>query len=332
MASSSRSSSCSAKSPLLLLQEVLTIIENDDSFAIPTKEAKSCLEIARSMAKILQQASPSSKEFSCWLVGKLENIVLKAKKRGSSVLNDERLWSMYHQLSISKSFQETWEKYLSSHNLKKEPMLYQHITDELFDLLIKEHVTSNFNLQGNVTQETDVPLSFEEENTVRYIGGYLVRKIRETSNDGVKAILSDLTADGSVTSAENLEHGQAWINAIDRGGLVKITTEAHRCFYAIESCIRRHLNVKKVSEMDNTFRSKLSDAILTDDDVLFYWCLAGQIEGDESADLCLRLLVEKYITVREFAFAKGVMELHKQQQKKSTGKSKAFRSTLQQSN
>jgi len=41
-------------------------------------------------------------------------------------------------------------------------------------------------------------------------------------------------------------------------------------------------------------------------------------------------MLEQYITVREFAFAKGAMELHKQQQKKSTGKSKAFCSTLQQ--
>jgi len=216
----------------------------------------------------------------------------------------------------------------STNALLKEPMLYQHVTDELFDLIIKEDVTSNFNLQGNFMQETDVPLSFEEENTVRYIGGYLIRTVRETSNDGVKAILSDLTADSSTVTDDDSDHGQAWINAIDRGGLVKVTTEAYRCFYAIESCIRRHLSVNKATEMDNTFRSKLSNAILSDDDVLFYWCLAGQPEGDEFAELCLRLLVEKYITVREFAFAKGVMELHKQEQKKSIGKSKSFRSTL----
>jgi len=140
-----------------------------------------------------------------------------------------------------------------------------------------------------------VPLTFEQENTVRYIGGYLIRKIRETCNDGVKAILTDLTADGSIDH-ENVECGQAWTNAIDRGGLVQVTSEAHRCFYAIESCIRRHLNISKVTEMDATFHRKLSDAVLSDDDVLFYWCLAGQIEGDECADLCLKLLVEKYIT------------------------------------
>ena len=122
--------------------------------------------------------------------------------------------------------------------------------------------------------ETDVPLSFEEENAVHYIGGYLIRKVRDTCNDGVKTILSDLTADGTI-NADTYEHGQAWINAIDRDGLVKITTEAHRCFYAIESCIRRHLNVNKITEMDSTFRSKLSDAILSDDDVLFY-CFTGR--------------------------------------------------------
>jgi len=136
MTSSSRSSSCSPRTLILLLQEVLASIKSDNSFVIPTKEARMCLEIACSLAEILQQASSSSKEFSSWLVGKLENVVLKAKKRGSDVLNDERLWSMYHQLTISTSFQDTWEKYLSSSSLKKEPMLYQHITDELFDILI----------------------------------------------------------------------------------------------------------------------------------------------------------------------------------------------------
>ena len=267
MASSSSSSSCSAKTPVVLLQEVLAGVNSDDSFAIPTKEAKSCLEIAHSLAEILQQPSQSLKEFCFWLVGKLEQIIMKSKKLGSNVLNDERLWSKYYQLSILQSFQDTWEKYLSSNNLKKEPMLYQHLTDELFDLLIKEHVSRNFNLQANLAQETDVPLSFEEENTVCYIGGYLVS---DTCNDGVKAILGELTADGNVINADSYDLGQAWINTIDRDGLVKVTTEAHRCFYAIESCIRRHLNVNKVTEMDDTFRSKLSDFILNDDDVLFY--------------------------------------------------------------
>ena len=42
----------------------------------------------------------------------------------------------------------------------------------------------------------------------------------------------------------------AWTNAINRGGLVKITAEAFQIFLAIECCVRRYLNIKKTSEMD----------------------------------------------------------------------------------
>jgi len=136
---------------------------------------------------------------ACWQAGRDYNEIKE------DVLNDERLWSKYYQLSILQSFQDTWEKYLSSNNLKKEPMLYQHVTDELFDLLKKENVSKNFNLQANLAQETDVPLSFEEENTVHYIGGYLVRKVHDTCNDGVKAMLGELTADGNVISADSYD-------------------------------------------------------------------------------------------------------------------------------
>ena len=85
MASSSSSSSCSAKTPVVFLQEVLAGVNSGDSFAISTKEAKLCLEIAHSLAEILQQLSQSSKEICL-------QIIMKSKHE-FNVLNDEHLWS-----------------------------------------------------------------------------------------------------------------------------------------------------------------------------------------------------------------------------------------------
>lgn len=44
--------------------------------------------------------------------------------------------------------------------------------------------------------------------------------------------------------------------------------------------------------MDESFKTKLTDLVLNDDNVLFCWCLAGQIEGDEAADTSLVMIIK----------------------------------------
>ena len=79
--------------------------------------------------------------------------------------------------------------------------------------------------------------------------------------------------------------------------------------------------------MDESFKTKLTDLVLNDD-VFFYWCLAGQIEGDETADTSLAMIIKMWITIRGFSFAKNIMEMYKQETKKGTEKAKSLRSTL----
>jgi len=77
---------------------------------------------------------------------------------------------------------------------------------------------------------------------------------------------------GMICSNESDENSPsvAWTNAIDRGGLVKITPEAYQIFLAIECCMRRHLNVKNASKMDDGFKRHLKNMLIHDEDVLFY--------------------------------------------------------------
>ena len=83
-----------------------------------------------------------------------------------------------------------------------------------------------------------------------------------------------------------------------------------RSFNAIEMCVRRHLTINQTNKMDETFKQKLIDIVLNDD-VLFYWCLVGQIEGDEAADTSLAMIIKMWVTIRGFSFAKNVMEIYK---------------------
>ena len=52
--------------------------------------------------------------------------------------------------------------------LDQEPMFYQHVTDETFDMLIKKAVV--LEIPTNDTKS----LTFEKENAIWYVGGYIV--------------------------------------------------------------------------------------------------------------------------------------------------------------
>jgi len=309
--------------PVSLMEKVITGVLNDDGFTLPTEECKRCLVIATSLAEVCRQRSPNCCKHAKWLVDQLNKLIDKAKKRGSQLLNEEKLWRTYHQFRISDSFEQTWEMFLDNHKLAKEPLVYQHITDQTFELLIKKKVPIPSTREGSEDQQK---LTFEEENALRYVGGYVIRQLlQKTKDSGVQHVLSDLKDQG-VTTSEG--PAQEWINAIDRGGLTRITTEAFRLFYAIEMCVRRHLSTDNRAIIEGNIKEELRERMLKDDDVLFYWCLAGQIEGDDAADKSLSMIIDLWITIRANSFAKHILEMYKQNTQKGTGKAKSLRSTL----
>ena len=158
------------------------------------------------------------------------------------------------------------------------------------------------------------------------MGGYVIRQLLEKTKDGgVQQILSELKDQGATASEGQ---AQEWINAIDRGGLTRITSETFQLFYAIEMCIRRHLSTDNPAIMQGNIKEELRDSTLKDGDVHFHWCLAGQIEGDDAADKTLSMIIDLWITIRANSFAKNVLEMYKQNTQKGTGKAKAIRSTL----
>jgi len=73
-------------------------------------------------------------------------------------------------------------------------------------------------------------------------------------------------------------------------------------------CARRHLS----TENPGNIQEELRNNMLKDEDVLFYWCRTGQIEGDEAADKSLAMIVDLWITIRANSFSKNVLELYKQ--------------------
>ena len=315
------STSCNDDSSVRVLRCVLGGILSDESFSIPTEGNSTCLKLADAMVKLFGSPTVKCKEFGDWLITTLQEIIdTSRRQRGKKkdVINQEKLWSKYHQVTSSNSFKISWETFLSDLQLENEPVFYQHLTDETFDILVKRAVAP----VPEPLMNSPKPFTYEEENAIRYVGRYVVRVLRQhKSNSGICHIMEAMIDSNAVGPAQD------WIKTIDRGGLLHISDQAFRLFLSIESSVRRYLTVKNATNMDSTFLEYLTKCVVDDEDVSFYWCLIGYAD-DELGERCLNQVVEKWITIRGFSFAKSMLEIYKQASKKGTEKSKSLRTKL----
>ena len=97
-------------------------------------------------------------------------------------------------------------------------------------------------------------------------------------------------------------------------------------FTAMEQALRPHLCTNDKSTLPDI--ANLSEAIKSDDDVLFYWSILSANWEDE-ADVLLSMIVEHWIKLRGFSHASAFVEKYKQSSKKNIQKSKAVRKRLQ---
>jgi len=71
-------------------------------------------------------------------------------------------------------------------------MLYQHITDELFELRIKEKLCPLS--EPDACSEDNVSLTFEEENAISYVGEYVIHSLKQQNkHEDIFHILEGLT-------------------------------------------------------------------------------------------------------------------------------------------
>ena len=90
--------------------------------------------------------------------------------------------------------------------MENEPVVYQHLTDETIDILVKRAVAP----VPEPLMKSPKPFTYEEENAIWYVGGYVVRVLRQhKSNSGICHIMEAMI-DGNVVGP-----AQDWIKTID---------------------------------------------------------------------------------------------------------------------
>ena len=106
------------------------------------------------------------------------------------------------------------------------------------------------------------------------------------------------------------------------------TDHTYHFFHAVEMNVRRHFSKTSAPTLSAGSNAALVESIATDEDVLFYWSIISAEWEEKEEQILLRMLIEMWVTVRGFSFAKSMLEMYKQAQKKTVQKSKGVRKQL----
>ena len=243
----------------------------------------------------------------------------------------EHMWHQYPKVRTTQLFRKKWVDFVAlSTSEPASPVFYQYVTDVVFKELIQAH----FPVVSRPATQRSVTITNEEANVIRYAAGYTLRTVREKvekeshplKEEMVLAIM-ELVAD---EDEDDDEQGRSteWVSLVDRGGLWHVTNEAFVFFCAIEEVIRTHLTVSAINELSSGSKGAIVEAIIGSDDVAFFWCLACIEADEEEKKELLTRIIDLWVTIRGFSFARSWMEMYKQANKKGTQRAKPLRKDL----
>ena len=300
----------------------------DDSFSVPSPANKKAVETASAL--ILWSDCPDNSKHLC-VFSRILSVRLRAcfsKKHTSLRLRKEKMWRAYHRLRTAVSFRNDWKVFLhDSISQQACPAFYQHVTSIVF----KELMKAEFPLPPpDIAEHPDRPLTFEERNALRFVAGYVCRKVRtklEVSSIPEKEEMVLCIMSFAGDEEDETEETELWLNTIDRGGLWHVNDTVYAFFAIVEEITRRFFTTHKFSQLQSqdNMKQKMLEHLLHHGDVLFQWCFLTTSVSDSVASLLLERIIQLYVTVRGFGFATSCLEMFKQNMKQSLQRKKALR-------
>ena len=300
-------------------QSVLT----DEDFDLPTPPAIKARKSAQCVLTWCTDNHPAMYEFTQQLMCTLKVCFVEHKKQN---VRRDKMWEQYYLLRSSSNFTENWTRFLQLSGAEATPTLYQHITDIIFNFLIKEHFISSEPTQAITSTPT---LDYNERNALRYITGYISRKLYRTLKDSSHKLKDELCLCiaelNDVDPDELSEESNDWMRAVDRGGLKHVTNMTFAMLASAEVELRKHIHEHTANELNLTVAK---EKILCNDDVQFYWEMVSVDWKEEVTTVLLELVIDEYLKIRGHSTASAFMEKYKKESKKSVQKSKGVRKQL----
>ena len=190
------------------------------------------------------------------------------------------------------------------------------MTQNIFKELIKEAYPV-LEIHGHDCESPGRPLTHEEQNALRYVAGYIIRKVQQKLEKSTHPRKDEMVLLLMECAGDELS---------DNVG-TETWTKTYSLFNIMEEEMRR-LFTLGVQRPHEGVKDTAMKTLLKSNDILFEWCLIAVEADDDISTLVLEKIVELYVTVRGFAFAKSCMEMYKQAKKKTIQKSRALRSKL----
>ena len=274
--------------------EAFEAVLSDKRFQFPSPQAIRARNLACSI--VTWSKNPANQDslslMSDYITTSLTPCMITTVK--TKKLKTGKMWGLYHLLRNSDDFKKRWIAFIKTatefdSSTANHPALYQFVTHEMMKSLIKKryHSRSATTADTGSTCAHSSPsmLSFEEQNALRYIAGYVLRKICKNvqeslhpEKEGLATCIKDLI--GSCDDSDG--DTDVWLKTIDRGGLWHVNQEVYALFELVEEHIRHQYS----SPLDYSEGSKgiLLEELLKDEDILFQWCFcfAGSKIGNEA--------------------------------------------------
>ena len=116
-------------------------------------------------------------------------------------------------------------------------------------------------------------MTFEEQNALRYVAGYVVRKVYERLEYSLPNKKNMLDCLEEINGEEaNADKGtEEWTNMINRGGLWNVNDLLYSLFVAFEEVIRQHLTIETIKKQLPGAKAELIHNINSNENVTFQW-------------------------------------------------------------
>ena len=310
-----------------VLVRALKHVLDDDSFKINTPSTIQARKSAESLLDWCLKNNMDDRfiDFTRQFTSSLKQVICSSATKVFTV-NKEKLWKGFYQLRVSQDFVKQWTDFTADADEPVKPVLFQHLSDLIFRMLIEQH----FKIV-HLDQEEFSELTENESGALRYVAGYICRhlrkKIQRSRGDAKSKEEMMICLMQLVRNKETEEHGtdEEWTNLMDRGGLFHVKEITFQLFRAIEYQVRDGL--KGLKRQSQQSKSELIKKVTGDDDVQFIWLMATaefDIEDRDIHEALLQKIVELFVTVRGFSVASAWLEKFKQQIKKPTKRTKSL--------
>ena len=232
-------------------------------------------------------------------------------------------------MRFSDEIQQSWQNLLIS--IQAPPSLLAEadlLCQLLLYRLLKYYISQEpKNPSSSIWPSTN--LSIREKNVVRYIAGYVIRKLKDRykeirgRNEEVKKnreqFIKILTVMESNTELEDSHFAGEWTELIDRGGLYHVTDDAYQIVEAIEIKTKCYLEQAGIKQ-EAAIQDQIASSILGDPNILTQWDYLAAASPAKS-----ELLVKLWTTVRCFSFVKNWNDITIKEKLKKHGTRKTLK-------